>query len=180
VYSPIVQNNSLETIDMTSINTSKFDQAIAQFQSLPAEEQLAALGVLFKGVSGSVPTSAFSGTNSGEITELVKQIKEQRQDEQLQTLGDLLANKTAKDDAVALDPHPSKAMVELLPGNKPALTRYESLDANSRLAFWYQLGQQLNDTIPVNSSLSSEANELISSLQSLSAEEKAAFLGQIA
>lgn len=165
---------------MTSINTNNLDQAIAQFQSLPVEEQLAALGVLFKGLSGSIPANAF-GSTSNEISPLIEQIKAMRQDEQLQTLSDFLADKTTRNDEVALDPHPSKAMLELLPGNtQPAITRYQSLDANSRLAFWYQLGQQLDSTIPVNSSLSPEADQLISSLGSLGAEQQAAFLSQIA
>ncbi|MBW4444071.1 MAG: hypothetical protein KME10_23170 [Plectolyngbya sp. WJT66-NPBG17] len=164
---------------MTSINTSNLDQAIVVFQGLPVEEQLATLGMLFKEISGSIPANTF-GT-SEESTRLIDQIKGQRQDEQLQTLSDFLANKTAKGDEVALDPHPSKALLELIPGStQPALTRYESLDANSRLAFWYQLGQQLNDSIPVNSSLSSEATELLTSLRSLGVEQQAAFLRQIA
>lgn len=164
---------------MTSINTSNLDQAIGVFQGLPVEEQLATLGMLFKDISGSIPATAFG--SSGESTKLIEQIKGQQQDEQLQTLSDFLANKTAKGDEVALDPHPSKALLELVPGStQPAIARYESLDANSRLAFWYQLGQQMNDTIPANSSVSSEASELLTTLRSLGAEQQAAFLSQIA
>lgn len=166
---------------MTSTNTSNLDQAIVQFQNLPVEEQLAALGLLFKALSGSIPANAFGSAASQEIMPLIEQIKGMRQDEQLQTLSDFLANQTAQGNEVALDPHPSKAMLELIPGStQPAMTRYESLNATSRLAFWYHLGQQLDNSIPTNSSLSPEAEQLITSLRSLSAEQQAAFLGQIA
>jgi hypothetical protein len=163
-------------VDMTSVNTNNLDQSIAKFQSLPAEEQLIVLGALFKEISGSIPLGS---ANSEEITLLVQQVQAQRQDEQIQTLGDILANQTAKDDQVALDPHPSQAMIELLPGNtQPALTRYTSLDPNARLVFWYQLGQQLSSTLPSDIS-SSEASEIFTSLRSLDTDQKAAFLSQI-
>jgi hypothetical protein len=166
---------------MTSINTSSLDQTTLAFQKLPVEQQLAALGMLLKEISGSIPASVSS--MSGEVVPLVQQIQEQRQDEQLQTLSDFLANETAKGDEVALDPHPSKALSELVPGStQPAITRYKALDSNARLAFWYQLGQYLGDGIPAipsDFSLSSEANELLTALRSLSLEQQAAFLSQV-
>lgn len=166
---------------MTSINTSSLDQAALAFQKLPVEEQLATLGMLLQEISGSIPVHVSS--MGGEIVPLIQQIHEQRQDEQLQTLSDFLANETAKGDVVALDPHPSKAMLELVPGStQPALTRYKSLDSNARLAFWYQLGQYLGDGIPAipsGFSLSSEANDLLTALRSLSLEQQAAFLSQV-
>ncbi|MBE9013463.1 hypothetical protein IQ250_25045 [Pseudanabaenaceae cyanobacterium LEGE 13415] len=165
---------------MTSINTSELDQAIVEFQGLPVEEQLAVLGSLFKEISGSIPVSSFSNVSSDKITPLIEQIQAQRSDEQIQTLGDFLSLQAAKDDAVALDPHPSKALLELIPGNtQPALARYKELDQPSRLAFWYQLGQQFSASIPADISLSSEADELLSLLASLGAEQQASFLSQI-
>ncbi|GAP95572.1 orange carotenoid protein N-terminal domain-containing protein [Leptolyngbya sp. NIES-2104] len=166
---------------MTSINTSNLDQAIVEFQSLPVEEKLAVLGFLFKDVSGSIPESSFNGVNSNEITPLIEQIQAQRSDEQIQTLGDFLSSQNSQGDGVALDPHPSKALLELIPGNtQPALTRYKALDQSSRLAFWYQLGQQFSNSIPSDVSLSPKASELLTSLRSLGAEQQAAFLSQIA
>ncbi|MBD2081599.1 orange carotenoid protein N-terminal domain-containing protein [Leptolyngbya sp. FACHB-17] len=165
---------------MTSINTNNTDRAVSEFQKLPIEEQLVALGTLFKEVSGSVPSSALSTSSSNEISTLIDEIKSQRHDEQLQTLGDFLTNKVDHFDGVALDPHPSKALLELLPGStQPPLARYEALDANSRIAFWYQLGQEFSSSIPTNAQVSPKATELLSSVRSLSAEEKAAFLGQL-
>lgn len=157
---------------MTSIDTSGLDQMTAIFQNLPVEQQLAVLGMLFQEVSGSIPVNAL---NSEPIMPLVKQIQEQRQDEQFQTLCDFLSNET---EAVALDPHPSKALVELLPGNKSALERYQELDANSRLAAWYQFGQQFG-SIPSDFTLSSDASECLTALRSLGIEQQAAFLSQI-
>lgn len=134
--------------------------------------------MLLQEISGSIPVRASS--MGGEIVSLIQQIHEQRQDEQLQTLSDFLANETAKGGQVQLYPYPSKAMLELVPGStQPALTRYKSLDSNARLAFWYQLGQYLGNGIPAipsDFSLSSEANDLLTSLRSLSLEQQAAFL----
>lgn len=163
---------------MTSMNTSNLDQAIVEFQRLPVEEQLATLGLLFRSISSSIPANGLG--SSEESTRLIEQIKGLQPGEQVQTLSDLLASK-AEGDGVALDPHPSKALLELIPGGtQPALTHYQSLDANSRLALWYYLGQQFSSSIPADFSLSSKANELLTSLRSLSAEQQAAFLSQIA
>lgn len=57
--------------------------------------------MLLQEISGSIPVRASS--MGGEIAPLIQQIHEQRQDEQLQTLSDFLANETAKGDEVALD-----------------------------------------------------------------------------
>ncbi|BAU12003.1 hypothetical protein LEP3755_25270 [Leptolyngbya sp. NIES-3755] len=169
---------------MTSMNASDLDQAIAKFQSLPANDQLALLGLLFKNLSGSIPATAFSSANSSEMTGLIQEIQAQSTDEQVQTLGGFLRSKTGPGDEIALDPNPSKAMVELIPGNKQPTNsggdRYKAMDGNTRLAFWYQLGQQLASGIPTDATLSSEATQLLMELQPLSPEEQASFVSQLA
>ncbi|MCU0548267.1 MAG: hypothetical protein MUC48_02855 [Leptolyngbya sp. Prado105] len=165
---------------MTSIDTSHLDQAIVKFQSLSIEEQLATLGLLSKEISGAISVNAFGADTREEIAPLIDQVQGQRQDEQLQTLSDFLSSKTEQGDEVALDPHPSKALLELIPGNvEPALTRYKSLRTNSRLALWYQLAQQMGNSIPANFSLSPQADELLTSLRSLSTEQQERLLSQI-
>lgn len=163
--------------------TGDFDQVRAQFQSLPPNEQLTALGVLFKGISGSIPADALSGANSSGATSLISQIQAQSPDEQEQTLGALLSSKSSAKGEVALDPNPSKALTELIPGTpdptRPGVEQYKSLDANARLAFWYQLGQQFSSSIPDNPTLSKDATELLTELQSLSPEQQATFLSAL-
>lgn len=170
---------------MTSVNANGVDQAmIAQFKSLPANDQLTALGLLLKEISGSIPADAFSSANSTEMTSLIQEIQAQSPDEQVRTLSGFLSTKPESEGEVALDPNPSKALVELLPGHsdptRPGVEQYKSMDANARLAFWYQLGQHFSSSIPEDATLTKDATEVFEELRSLSPEQQAEFLTRLA
>lgn len=168
---------------MTSTNTDALNQVLKDFKRLPVDEQLAALGSIYAQVGSSV--SSASGTaSSKDVRELTDQVKEMRQEDQLQFMRDVFSSHKNDQDEVALDPHPTKAMLELIPGvATPPLTRYQSLNANSRLAFWYQFAQEMGTddviSMPTNYQPSSKTTEVLDTLKSCDFDQQVSFLSQV-
>lgn len=163
---------------MTFTNTDTLDQAVKAFKRLPVDDQLAALASIYTAASGSLSSSASGIASSKDVGELVKQVKEMRPDEQVQLLRDVFSNQKTQGEEEVLDPHPSKALLELIPGGvTPPLSKYDSLDTNSRLGFLYQLAQEIS--LPTDYQLSSEATELLNSLKSVDFDQQVKFLSQV-
>lgn len=168
---------------MASQNTETLAQSVRAFKRLPANEQLAALGSIYTEIGNSISFPSGNPTASGDVQRLIEQVKQMRQENQLQFLQDVLSEEKTGQEAIALDPHPSKAMLELTPGGiTPPLEQYNHLDANSRLAFWYYLAQQMGRDMvqmPANYSPSSQAESFLSTLRSSSFEQQIEFLRQV-
>src|SRR6476646_10394358 len=167
---------------MTSANTNP-TQALQSFRRLDVDQQIAALAYLYTELGSSISFPSSGVTSSHEISQLVKHVKDLRSEDQLQFIRDVFSSQQKGRQEAALDPHPSKALLELIPGgSKDPLSHYQALDANARLAFWYRLGQELDRSAisaAATSPLSAGAQEIVTSLQGLNFNQQIDFLRQI-
>lgn len=168
---------------MTYTNTDTLNQAIKSFRRLSIDEQIAALVALYSEAAKSV-SPANSPTPSKDVQELIRHVKEMRAENQVQFLQDILAEKKNEQEEVALDPHPSKAMLELIPGSvEPPISQYNSLGKNDRLAFWYQFAQHMGKdgvvALPAQTQPSSKVEEFLAPLKSLDLNQQVEFLGRV-
>lgn len=162
-------------------NTESIDQALKSFKKLPVNDQIAALAGVYKEAASSLSSTA---SPSKEVAELFAKVKGLREENQLQFIQDVLSEKATKQEEVALDPHPSKALLELVPGaGKPPVSQYNDLSATDRLAFWLHFAQNLGKdgvvAIPADFQPSPKVTELLSSLKSVDLEQQVQFLSQL-
>jgi hypothetical protein len=167
---------------MTSINTNAVNRLVPQFKQLPVDDQIAALGQIYQEVAGSLPAPAMQTNATSAVEEVVKQVLEMREGGQIQFLQDVLSD--VDRDEIALDTHPSKAMLELIPGDgiEPPIDEYKDLNATDRLLVWYYLASRMGDdfiALPSDYQVSDAAKEVLQALQSSGAEDKLNFLSQI-
>jgi hypothetical protein len=167
---------------MTSTGTNSTQQAVKTFRKLDTNNQLLVLASIYLQIKGSLSTDPASIDKADDVGQLVHQVKEMRQENQLEFLQDVLRDRQTDENRVELDPHPSKAMLELVPGVKPPLSRYRELEQNSRLAFWYCWGRELEGQIAQASQQAAGSNsvkELIDDLSGSNLDEKIAFLNHV-
>lgn len=145
---------------MSSTNTDAQNESVAAFKSLPVDEELAALALIYTEVAGSITPSTLKRTSPDISRTFVTQIEEMPEQEQLLALRDML----------------TKA------GSSPLTLEYQSLDDNSKLAIWYQLAQGLGNTIaaiPSDYTVSSELADFLNSLKSMDFEHLVSFLSSV-
>ncbi|WP_066381867.1 MULTISPECIES: orange carotenoid protein N-terminal domain-containing protein [unclassified Anabaena] len=168
---------------MTSTNVNPVEQAVSNFKNLDIDDRLVVFGSVFGKVVETISTSEIDKLPTQKAAELVAQIQQLSPEEQLYALRDLLPASRNDQDEVMLDPHPSKAMVELAQGGSTIPTgEYGAMNAEGKLAFWYFLGQRLGSTvidIPRDYKPSNQATELINTLKSLNTNELVSFLKQV-
>ncbi len=160
---------------MTSAQSDAVKQSVNAFRSLKIEDRLAALALIYKHIAGEIPANAVN--NSSKASSVVTKVGQLSPELQVQSLRDMLDSQRQDGDEVALDPNPSKALAELLTGSNETLPidEYSSLGKEDKLAFWYQMGQKAESSIS-SISPASEVTEFLSSLQSLSADDRVAFI----
>ncbi len=161
---------------MTSAQSDAVKQSVSAFRSLKIEDRLAALALIYKHIAGEIPANAVN--NSSKASSLVTKVEQLSPDLQVPALRDMLDSQRQDGDEVALDPNPTKALAELLTGKNETLPidDYSSLGKEDKLAFWYQMGQKAESSIS-NINPADEVTEFLSSLQSLSADDRVAFIG---
>lgn len=145
---------------MTSTSMDTQNESVASFKSLPVDEQLAALALIYTEVSGSITSATLKRTSPEVAIQEVHQIEHMSQQEQLLTLRDLLTGA----------------------GSSPITLEYQSLDTNARLSMWYQLAQKMGSeiaTIPNNYTVSSQLAEFLNSLKSMDFEHLVSFLSSV-
>lgn len=145
---------------MSSTNTDAQNESVAAFKSLPVDEELAALALIYTEVAGSITPSTLKRTSPDISRTFVTQIEEMPEQEQLLALRDML----------------TKA------GSSPLTLEYQSLDDNSKLAIWYQLAQGLGNmiaAIPSDYTVSSELADFLNSLKSMDFEHLVSFLSSV-
>lgn len=162
-----------------TIDTKELNSLATHFKRLPIDDQIATMGYLYQELGGSLFSSDMA---SKKVEEVVKQVTEMREGGQVEFLQDVLSDRDR--DEVVLDINPSKAMAQLIPGDgvESPIAEYEKLSPNERLAVWYNLASKMGDsmaTMPGDYSLSSQAQELLTSLKSCETEAKLQFLSQI-
>ena len=145
---------------MTSTSMDAQNESVATFKSLPVDEQLAALALIYTEVSGSITSATLKRTSPEVAIQEVHQIEHMSQQEQLLTLRDLLTGA----------------------GSSPITIEYQSLDTNTRLSMWYQLAQKMGSaiaTIPNTYTVSSQLAEFLNSLKSMDFEHLVSFLSSV-
>lgn len=147
--------------------------AVDAFNSLSPVDRLGALALVYKELASSIPANSIESPSS-EVSGLLSKIQEIPQDRQIDALQDILTAKKEVEGEVVLDPNPSKALSELVTGGGTTVPtkEYTSLDAQSKLAFWYQVGQKFGSSIPSDFSPSSEVTDLLNSFKSLDDEQR--------
>lgn len=145
---------------MTSTSMDALNQSVKVFKSLPVDDQLAALALIYTEVSGAISSATLKRTSPEVAVEEVHQIEHMSQQEQLLTLRDLLTG--AGSSAITLE--------------------YQSLDTNTRLSMWYQLAQKMGNAIaaiPNEYTVSSQLAEFLNSLKSMDFEHLVSFLSSV-
>lgn len=157
--------------------TNPLNESVAAFNSLNSDDRLVALASIYQEVGSSIQTDV--GTPSSAVSELVRKVEQIPQQEQAGALRDILTAGRNDQGEVVLDPHPSQALAELATGGGDNIPtgEYNSLDAQSKLAFWHQIVQRLGSRI--NFSPSSEVTEFLNSFKSLDDQQRMNFLKRV-
>ena len=147
--------------------------AVEAFNSLVPVDRLGALALIYKEVASSIPANSIISPSS-DVSGLLSKIQEIPQDRQVDALQDILTAKKEVTEEVVLNPNPAKALGELITGGGATVPtkEYTSLDAQSKLAFWYQVGQKFSSSIPSDFTPSSQVTDLLNSFKSLDDEQR--------
>ena len=147
--------------------------AVDAFTSLIPVDRLGALALIYKEVASSIPANSIISPSS-DVSGLLSKIQEIPQDRQVDALQDILTAKKEVTEEVVLNPNPAKALGELITGGGVTVPtkEYTSLDAQSKLVFWYQVGQKFGSSIPSDFTPSSEVTDLLKSFKSLDDEQR--------
>ncbi|MFH7025967.1 MAG: orange carotenoid protein N-terminal domain-containing protein [Heteroscytonema crispum UTEX LB 1556] len=169
---------------MTSTNINPLRQSISAFQNLDIDDQLAVLALVYKSIGDTIPANVVDSLPTQEASHLVAQIQQLSQEEQLHALRDCLPAEITDQDEVMLDPHPSKALAELVQGGGTTIPtgEYGQMQTESKLAFWYALAQKLGNGvigIPNDYQPSEQATAVLNSLKSLSTDDLVSFLKRV-
>ncbi|MEH1905106.1 orange carotenoid protein N-terminal domain-containing protein [Nostoc sp.] len=113
---------------MTSTNINFIEQGVTKFQSLDIDDRLTVLALLYTEITDAIPALCLNNVPNENSANLVAQIQNLPQSEQLSALRQLL-----NQDGV---------------GESPISTQeYASISIEDKLAFWYQLAQNLGASI---------------------------------
>ena len=147
---------------MTSTNIDFIEVAVSKFQNLNADDRLAVLAVLFSQINEEIPASTFNSIPNQGTADLVAEIQNLSQPDQILALRKL-QNQEGEETTISTD-------------------SYASMDAESKLAFWYQLGENLGGSvvgIPQDYIPSEQAAEVLDLFEMNSSEEIMSFMQQV-
>lgn len=148
---------------MTSTNVNFLEQSVSKFQSLNIDDRLTVLELLYTEIGDAIPAIALNDVPNQKSATLVAQIQNLPQAEQLLALRQLLKPDEVGETAITTQ-------------------EYASMSADDKLAFWYQLAQNLktsiipvpNDYIP-----SEEATEVVDLLHTPNIEDLVTFFKRV-
>ncbi|YAF98517.1 MAG: orange carotenoid protein N-terminal domain-containing protein [Nodularia sp. CChRGM 3473] len=168
---------------MTSTNINRVQQNASKFKKLHIDDRLAVMGRLYTEIANQLPADMIDALPTQKAADLVAQIQQVSPEEQLYALRDLLPATKNDQDEIMLDPHPTKATVELAQGGTTIPTgEYGAMHFEAKVAFWALLAERLGTTIidiPHDYSLSEPATEILNSLKSLDTNDLVSFLKQV-
>lgn len=165
---------------MTYTDAGTVQQAVQAFRKLDVDNKMMALMALYQSLQDNGLKGMGPGSVSKAAGDLVNHIQEMSKENQAEFLQDALDNQQTGDEQIELDSHPTKAMLELLPGGiKPPLSQYGEMDESDRLAVWYQLASQLDTRMPGLTSASGAVSDFLSMVQQASPEEMLEFMRQV-
>jgi hypothetical protein len=166
---------------MTSTNIKPVQEAASAFKSLIVDDQLAVLASVYKQIANAVPADAANSLPTQDANSLIIQIQQLSPENQLSALREFLSPERSDKDATVLDPHPTKALTELVTGHDTKLPAhaYDSLSAEGKIALWYLVAGKLGNGvvgIPNGTGLTQDATEVLTTLQSFKTDELVSFL----
>lgn len=144
-----------ENLRMTSITSDASTQLLSSFETLESDQQLALFYFIYREMGQSVtPAAPAASTVSPEIAAgLFDQVKALSRDEQLQLQRDLINRQ-----------------------NQPLTRQYGALSDTTKLLFWYNLAQGMDDgtvvPMPDDYKLVPEAESLLMQIKALEFEQQ--------
>ncbi|MBN3906773.1 MAG: Orange carotenoid-binding protein [Nostoc sp. NMS1] len=149
---------------MTSTNVNFLEQSVSKFQSLDTDDRLTVLALLYTEICDEIPSLCLNNVPNEKTANLVAQIQNLPQAEQLFALRKLLN----QDDEV---------------GETGISTEeYAAMNADDKLAFWYQLAQNLGTSIinvPDDYIPSEKATEVVDLLHTPNIEDLVTFFKRV-
>ena len=148
---------------MTSTNVNFLEQSVSKFQSLDTDDRLSVLALLYTEISDEIPAIALNDVPNEKTANLVAQIQNLPQQEQVSALRQLISQDKAGETAIPTE-------------------EYASMNANDKLAVWYQLAQNLGTTIigiPNDYLPSEKATEVVDLLHTPNIEDLVNFFKQV-
>lgn len=148
---------------MTSTNVNFLEQSGSKFQSLDTDDRLTVLALLYTEIGDEIPSLCLNNTPNEQAANLVAQIQNLPQQEQVSALRQLLNQNEVGETAIPTE-------------------EYASMNAEEKLAFWYQLAQNLGTTIigvPDDYIPSEKATEVVDLLHTPNIEDLVAFFKRV-
>ena len=148
---------------MTSTNVNFLEQSVSKFQSLDTDDRLTVLALLYTEISDDIPAIALNDVPNEKTANLVAQIQNLPQQQQVSALRQLLSQDKAGETAIPTE-------------------EYASMNADDKLAVWYQLAQNLGTTIigvPDDYLPSEKATEVVDLLHTPNIEDLVNFFKQV-
>lgn len=148
---------------MTSTNVNFLEQSVSKFQSLDTDDRLTVLALLYTEISDEIPAIALNDVPNEKTANLVAQIQNLPQQEQVSALRQLLKQDKVGETAIPIQ-------------------EYASMNADDKLAVWYQLGQNLGTTIigvPDDYIPSEKATEVVDLLNTPNIEDLVNFFKRV-
>ncbi|MEA5624184.1 orange carotenoid protein N-terminal domain-containing protein [Nostoc sp. UHCC 0251] len=155
---------------MTSTNVNFLEQSVSKFQNLDIDDRLTVLALLYTEIADEIPALALPAAGialndvpNEKTANLVAQIQNLPQAEQLFALRQLLNQDKAEETAIPTE-------------------EYTSMNADDKLAFWYQLAQNLGTTIigvPDDYIPSEKATEVVDLLNTPNIEDLVTFFKRV-
>lgn len=146
---------------MTFANlTTNPDQAIALFQRISIDDQLAVLWFTYTQIGKSVTPAAPGAASSDIVSGLFEQVRQLSHLDQLEAMRGIAAS---RDTLISRE--------------------YGSLSPDTKLSFWYSLAQGMeNGTIvpmPENYQLADDANSILAAIETLNFEQQITILRNV-
>ncbi|MBW4451746.1 MAG: Orange carotenoid-binding protein [Nostoc indistinguendum CM1-VF10] len=148
---------------MTSTNVNFLEQSVAKFKNLDTDDRLTVLSLLYTEISDEIPAIALNDVPNEKTANLVAQIQNLPQQEQVSGLRQLLNQDEVGETAIPAE-------------------EYASMNVDDKLAFWYQLAQNLGTTIigiPDDYIPSEKATEVVDLLDTPNIEDLVTFFKQV-
>ncbi|MBW4424771.1 MAG: Orange carotenoid-binding protein [Nostoc desertorum CM1-VF14] len=148
---------------MTSTNVNFLEQSVSKFKNLDSGDRLSVLSLLYTEISDEIPAIALNDVPNEKTANLVAQIQNLPQQEQVSGLRQLLNQDEVGETAIPTE-------------------EYGSMNVDDKLAFWYQLAQNLGTTIigvPDDYIPSEKATEVVDLLDTPNIEDLVTFFKRV-
>ncbi len=148
---------------MTSTNINFLEQSVSKFRNLDTDDRLIVLALVYDEIAGEIPAIALNDVPNDRTANLVAQIQNLPQAEHLFALRQLLNQDEVGETAIPTE-------------------EYAAMNADDKLAFWYQLAKNLGTSIigiPDDYIPSEKATEVVDLLNTPNIEDLVTFFKRV-